>query len=194
MNVRSTACRENAPPGGHRHYLGRASLRGLLGIAAGIALAGGGAGAASAAPGIGSPGSTQANVAVSSAIALTGLTPSFTLTGVPGATVTGLGAVTMNVATNNLAGYAVTVESATATMAGAAGGNADSVPIGALSVRESATTTYSPLSSTLVRTVHTQSTKSVEGGDALSNDYQVVIPFVNEDTYTATLNYIATTL
>ncbi|TDW24388.1 hypothetical protein [Kribbella kalugense] len=186
--------RENSPPGGFQTGPARACRRGLLGVAAVAALACGGAGVAAAVPGVGSPGSTEANVAVSSAIALTGLTPSFTLTGVPGATVTGLGAVTMNVATNNLAGYAVTVESATATMAAGAPTNLDSVPIGALSVRESATTNYAALSSTVVRTVHTQSTRSIEAGDTISNDYQVVIPFVNEDTYTATLNYIATTL
>ncbi|MEV5968233.1 hypothetical protein AB0L70_41085 [Kribbella sp. NPDC051952] len=194
MTRQIIARRENSPPGGPRGRPGRACRRGLLGAAAVIALAGGGAGVAAAAPGAESPGTTQANVAVSSAIALTGLTPSFTLTGVPGATVTGLGAVTMKVTTNNLAGYAVTVQSASATMDAAASGNADSVPIGALSVRETATTTFGALSSTAAQTVHTQSTRSAEGGDSLSNDYQVVIPFVNEDTYTATLNYIATTL
>jgi len=41
---------------------------------------------------------------VTSAIALSGLTSSFTLTGLPGAIETGPAAVTFNVATNNRAG------------------------------------------------------------------------------------------
>jgi hypothetical protein len=149
------------------------------------------AGSASAAT---SPGSTQGNVDVTTAIALSGLTPSFTLSGVPGATVTGAGDVTMNVVTNNLAGYAVTVESATATLAPATAGNLDSIPIGALSVRETGTTDYTPLSAAATVTTHTQATRSAELGDTISNDYQVVVPFVNQDTYTTTLNYVATTL
>jgi hypothetical protein len=169
---------------------------GLIGAtaAAALAVALATAGSASAAPGDTSTGSTVGNVAVTTAIDLTGLTPNFTLSGIPGATVTGLGAVQMNVATNNLAGYAVTVESATAAMSSTAVGNADSIPIGALSVREAGTLPYTPMSSTATVTVHNQDTRSAEGGDAISNDYQVVVPFVNEDTYTATLNYIATTL
>ncbi len=164
---------------------------GLLGAAvAGCALTGM-SGMANAAE---SSDSTSANVEVTTAIALTGLTPSFTLTGVPGATVTGAGAVTMNVLTNNLAGYAVTVESATPTLVAAAGANLDSIPIAALTVKESSAATYDALSNTVTRTVHSQATRSAEAGDTVSNDFQVVIPFVNQDTYTATLNYIATTL
>lgn len=152
------------------------------------------AGPASAQPGETDEGSTTANVEVETAIALTGLTASFTLTGVPGATVTGLSAVTFTVETNNLAGYVVTVQSTTATLAPGVVTNLDSIPIGALSVRETGETIFSPLSSTSTVPVHSQAVRSAEGGDALSNDYQVVIPFVNEDTYTATIDYIATTL
>jgi hypothetical protein len=147
-----------------------------------------------AAPGDTSTGSTTANVDVTTAIALTGLTSAFTLTGLPGATVTASGAVTMTVTTNNLAGYAVTVESAAPVLAATAGSNPDSIPITALGVRETGGTTFTALSSTGTDTVHSQGTRSAEIGDTVSNDYQVVIPFVNEDTYTTTLNYIATTL
>jgi hypothetical protein len=41
---------------------------------------------------------------------------------------------------------------------------------------------------------HSQSTRSANGGDDLSNDYQLRVPVVNEDTYSATLDYVATTL
>ena len=177
-----------------KEHAGRLVLRGFLGAATVAALAGVMSGTAAAVPGETDVGTTTANVGVDTAIALTGLTPDFTLSGVPGATVTGLGAVVLTVETNNLAGYAVTVQSQTLTMTAGALGNDDSVPIGALSVRETGTTTYTPLSSTETVTVHTQATRSEEDGDSLSNDYQVVIPFVNEDTYSATLDYIATTL
>ncbi len=153
-----------------------------------------GSGGSAFASGPTSGGSTTGNVDVNTSIALNGLTPSFTLTGIPGATVTGLGAVTMNVQTNNLAGYAVTVESSTPTLLPTAVGNADSIPISALSVEESEFGSFTPVSDTQTVTVHAQDSRSAEAGDNLFNDYQVVIPFVNEDTYSATLNYIATAL
>ena len=137
---------------------------------------------------------TRATVVVNSAISLTGLTESFTLTGLPGATVSGDAVATYTVETNNLAGYVVTVQSRTATLDPTDAGNTDTIPIGALSVRETGTTDYTPLSETVPVTVHRQTTRSAEGGDDLSTDYQVVIPFVNEDTYTAVLDYVATTL
>ncbi len=149
---------------------------------------------ASAAPGETSGDSTNAHVAVLSAIVLSGLTPDFTLVGVPGATVSDATAVTFNVSTNNLAGYAVTVQAESPTLAPAAVGNPDSIPIGALAVRETGAATYQPLSDVDSVTVHTQPTRSALGGDELTNDYRVAIPFVNEDTYTATLDYVATTL
>jgi hypothetical protein len=151
-------------------------------------------GPASAQPDDTSSGTTEATIEVQTAIALTGLTSGFTLTGVPGATVTGLSVVTFTVETNNFAGYAITVQSRTAALEPGTVANPDSIPIGALSVRETGATTFTPLSSTTTVTVHTQAVRSDEGGDDLSNDYQVVIPFVNEDTYATTLDYVAATL
>lgn len=138
-------------------------------------------------------GSTLANVAVGTSIALTGLTPTFTLTGIANTTVTEPDVVSFTVETNNLAGYAVTVQSATDTLVANTSGNTDSIPIANLSVSE-AGTTFTPMSSEDPFVVHTQSARSAEGGDALTNDYRVAIPFVNSDTYSVTLNYIATTL
>jgi hypothetical protein len=144
--------------------------------------------AASAAPG----GSTVANVGVASGITMTGLTPSFTLTGTPGQTVLGAAAVTFNVETNNVTGYSVTVHSTTATMAPAdVVGNIDTIPIAALTVRETGTSAFTPLSTGTVL-VHSQAVRSANGGDALSNDFQIRIPVVNADTYSATLDYLAT--
>ena len=120
--------------------------------------------------------------------------PRPTLTGAPGATITGADAVTFNVETNNVAGYAVTVQPAASQMTPALGGNADFIPIAALTVREGGTGTYTPLDDVNPVTVHSQNSRSVNGGDVLTNDFQIRIPVVNVDTYSATLNYVATTL
>ncbi len=165
---------------------------GVASTVAGLVMAG--TVSASAAPGNHSDDTTIANVQVTTAIVLSGLTPQFTLVGIPGATVLGNGEVTMNVATNNLAGYAVTVQATTPTLVATAAGNGDSIPIGALSVRETNVSGFTAMSDVVPATVHSQPTRSAQGGDTISNDYQVVIPFVNEDTYTTTLDYIATTL
>ena len=150
------------------------------------------AGTASAAP-LTSTDSVLANVEVSSLITLSALTTDFTLTGLPGATVASVGAVTMNVETNNTAGYTVTVQPADDVLVPAdTAVNPDTIGIGALSVRETGTTGYTPLDNTTPTTVHGQATRSASGGDVISNDYSVAIPFVNADTYSVTLNYVAT--
>lgn len=140
-----------------------------------------------------SSGSTTARVTVNSTITLSALPASFTLTGNPSSTVTSNGAVTMNVLTDNLLGYTVTVQAAAATLTGS-GGNTDTIPIANLKVRETGGAVFTPLSNVAPTLVHSQVTRSGSSGDTISNDYQVVIPFVNADTYTVTLNYVASTL
>lgn len=181
---------ENVTAGTRSSFRYRALL-GLGGFAAATALVAAGGLSANAAE---SGDSTVANVQVSGAIALTGLTPSFTLVGLPGATAASVGAVNFTVTTNNLAGYAVTVQAAAPTLAATNPGNTDSIPIGALGVRETGQSLYTALSDTSPVTVRNQPTRSAEAGDVISNDYSVTVPFVNEDTYTVTLDYIATTL
>ena len=171
---------------------GRTLARGLVTTAVAAALVTGMGGVASA---VTSPGSTTGNVAVTSAIALTVNTASFTLTGVPGSTQANAAAVTYSVTTNNLAGYAVTVQAAAATLVATATTNTDSIPIAALSVKgDAAGAAYTSVSNTTAVTVHSQATRSASTGDNLTNGYQVVIPFVNQDTYHVTLNYVASTL
>lgn len=172
----------------------RSAVRGLVAGAALATFVSGLGATASAIPGQTDGDTTNAHVVVLSAIALTNLTPDFTLTGLPGATVANPTAVGFTVTTNNLAGYAVTVQAETAVLTPVTAGNPDSIPIGLLSVRETGAPTYTPLSNNTAVTVHTQGTRSALGGDTLSNDYQVNIPFVNEDEYVATLDYVATTL
>ena len=184
----------------------RVLLRGAVVAAAAAAFVAGIGSSAFAAP-IATPvGPTIANVGVTAGITMTGLTPSFTLTGTPGATVSQAGAVIFNVETNNVAGYAVTVHSESPNLVGTGvlvGGvaNADVIPITALTVKDSTAATYVPLGTTTAGvptagtvTVHTQAGRSANGGDALSSDYSLRIPVVNVDTYSATLDYVATTL
>lgn len=67
------------------------------------------------------------------------------------------------------------------------------VAIANLSVKNTTGGTYAPLSNTTADTVTTKATKSPAGGDSFSNDYQIQIPFVNSDTYSVGLNYVAAT-
>lgn len=143
--------------------------------------------------GASSSGSTSAEVEVNSSITLSGLPVSFTLTGDPNTTVTSAGAVTMNVLTNNLTGYQVTVQAASGTLTGSVG-NPDTIPITNLKVRETGAPVFTPMSDLLPSVVHSQLNRSGDSGDTISNDYQVDIPFVNADTYTVTLDYVASTL
>ena len=176
----------------------RALVRGLGVVGAAAVLLGSAAATASAAPGDTSADTTIANVGVTSTISLNGLTPSFQLNGQPGATITENGAVAMNVGTNNTGGYRVTVQAADdALLPGDTTANPDSIPIANLRVRESApgdNGAWVSLSDTSPVTVHQQNTRSVQAGDAVSNDYQVDIPFVNADTYSVVLDYVATAL
>jgi uncharacterized repeat protein (TIGR01451 family) len=122
-------------------------------------------------------------------IGISGLTESFTLTGLPTTTVTSNGVVTMTVTTNSTAGYTVSVEAQTPTLTSTDPGNDDFIPITDLRVRGSGDTTFVPMSvDPLV--VQNQNSATPPSGDAVSNDYQVDIPFVNGDTYGGTLEYI----
>jgi hypothetical protein len=167
-------------------------------LAVGVALAAGSvallpAGRALAAT---SPGTSIATVAVGTAIALSALTPTFPLAGAPGDTPVALAAVTMDVYTNNASGYTVTVQAAGPNLVGT-GTNTDVIPVLDLSVEETGGGgPYLPLSSTTATTVYTQATPSAAApGDALSNDYEfnTPIPDVTGDTYSVTLDYVATT-
>src|SRR5580698_6843576 len=166
-------------------------LAGTVGDLLATGFVGAMAGSASAST---SGGSTTANVGVSPGITLTGLTSSFLLSGSPGATVSGAGVVNYNVETNNVAGYTVSVQSVGDTLQPTTGGNTDFIPIGSLTVRASGPGAYLPLSNTSPQIVHSQNNRSLNGGDNLSNDFQIRIPVVNADTYTATLDYVASTL
>ncbi len=124
-------------------------------------------------------------------IGMSDLSSGFTLTGLPHATVTADGAITMTITTNSPAGYTVTVQASSDVLSSSSGGNTVTIPLSALLVRESGTTAWLPVTSLLPVLVHQQNTPSAPSGDAVSNDYQMLIPFVPDDTYTTTLDYIA---
>jgi hypothetical protein len=58
-------------------------------------------------------------------------------------------------------------------------------------VRETGASQFRPLSASTPLVVHRQNVPSAPGGDAISNDFRIQIPFVSSDTYSATLDYIA---
>ena len=166
-----------------------------LGVAMVAMLPAGPALAADSAPIATSPGTTTANVVVGGAILLSNLTSSFELDGVPGDTPEDVGAVTMNVFTNNASGYNVTVLAESSDLAGTSP-NTDTIPVGDISVEETGAGAYQPLSSDVADIVYNQDTRSAPlPGDLLSNDYEfsTPIPDVINDTYSVTLDYVATT-
>jgi hypothetical protein len=135
----------------------------------------------------------DATVEITTVLTLTGLTPSFALTGEPG-TVVSADLVALNVATNDLAGYVVTIQSRTPAMVAATRGNEDSIPIGAVSVRDSGAQSFSSLSDTRPVTVHRRSGPTGEAGEDVGNEFRAAFPEVEKDTYIATLDYVAATL
>jgi hypothetical protein len=141
-------------------------------------------------------GSTTVNVEVTGAITLSDLTPAFTLTGAAGTTpTTGGSPVTMRVTTNNFSGYNVTVVPAALNLIGAIPGNGDVIPANDLEVDGPAQGgAYAHLTYPTPLVVATKASASAAGGDVILNNYRITIPFVRPDTYTGTLNYVATTL
>lgn len=175
-----------------RQRFGRLVLHSLLGTAAVAALSCAGL-SAQAAPGDTSSDTVVANVAVNSTISLNVTQSSFTISGVPNATATSTGAVTGVVTTNNATGFSVGVQAAAAALQPATSGNTDTIPIANLEVTNAAGA-WTPVSDTAPVTVHTQATRSDLAGTAFSDDYRVAIPDVNSDTYSVTLDYVATAL
>jgi hypothetical protein len=107
--------------------------------------------------------------------------------------VTETGAVSYSVLTNNVGGYNVNVVADKDVLL-PAGASTDYIPIANLSVRPGGSGTFTPMSSANAITLREKGTRSAAGGDAYSDDYRVNIPFVADDVYSVTLNYVATAL
>ena len=134
------------------------------------------------------PGCTATVTVLPQAIAISGLTSSFTLAGRPGTDAEQDGAVTMMVTTNSPDGYQVTVQPATEDLTSAT--SSDTIPMGDLDVRGTVQDVFLPLTGPVL--VHDQSGPSASDGDLISNDYQITIPNVRSASYQGTLDYIAT--
>jgi hypothetical protein len=144
------------------------------------------------------PGPTAAaavTVDVLSGITITLTVDSFTLTGAPGVTAEDLAAVHMTVFTNNVNGYTVSVQPSTNYLAGPGPtpSVSASIPADALQVMGTAGS-YVHLNSAAPVVVHQQTAGSDPAGDALTNDYQMLIPAVPAGAYTGTIDYVATPL
>jgi uncharacterized repeat protein (TIGR01451 family) len=127
-------------------------------------------------------------------ITLAGVAPSFTLSGLPHTTVSLDAAVHMVVTTNSMGGYVLSVQAAASSLAAGAPGNGTTIPIDQLRERPAGTPAFRSLSSTSALLVSQSSTASAPGGDAVSDDYQVQIPFAPPASYSVTLNYVASAL
>lgn len=132
---------------------------------------------------------TTANAQVASTITLTG-DAAFTLAGAPDTVATSTSALTAE--SNNGTGYNVTVLADQADLLPSdTVANTDTIPVTSLQVADSAST-LTALSTTVPVTVHTQATSSIEGGDALTANYSLAMPFVDADTYSGGLTFTAT--
>ena len=83
----------------------------------------------------------------------------------------------------------------TLNLTGAISGNTDVIPSNDLEVSGPAQGgAFVHLAFGTPTVVATKASASAAGGDTITNDYRITIPFVRPDTYTGTLNYVATTL
>lgn len=136
-------------------------------------------------------GTTTVNVVVSTLISISGQTASLDLNGNPGDAVTSGAPVELTVATNNPTGYTVSVAPATASLAGADTGNTDTIPFTDVEY-ETSDGSFAPLTfGGSNPAVHSQTTPSAAGGDTISHDYQINVPFVAPDTYSGEITYTA---
>ncbi|GAA3200069.1 fibronectin type III domain-containing protein [Actinocorallia longicatena] len=124
-------------------------------------------------------------------IQLTGLAAGFTLSGLPETTVRGDGAVSLTVVTNSPGGYTVSVRAVSPALT--APGTDQTIPVSRVRVREVGTGVFQPLSTTDPVSTFSKAAPSAESGDALTDDYEVDIPFVPSGRYSGTIDYIATT-
>ncbi|MBL7497382.1 DUF11 domain-containing protein [Frankia sp. CNm7] len=139
------------------------------------------------------PGCVATTAVEEQFLTLTDLTPTFTLAGEPNSTVSRDDAVTMTVTTNSATGYTVSVQAGEPVLSPNAAGNSGTIPVDRLSVRGTGSGAFQPLSDSAAVTVHDQDQPSAPGGDAISNDYAIDVPYVPSDVYSGTLDYVAAT-
>ncbi|WP_326556718.1 DUF7927 domain-containing protein [Micromonospora sp. NBC_01796] len=130
---------------------------------------------------------------VEQSITLTDLPATVAIAGLSGDVARKDDAVSMTVITNSPTGYLVTVQALAPELTPALPANPDTIPIENLRVRENGAGPFLPLSDETALVLYRQSTPSAPGGDAISNDYEVLIPEVVADEYSVTLEYIAIT-
>lgn len=124
-------------------------------------------------------------------ITLSGVTASFTPTGAPHTTVSTNTAVQLEVSTNSLSGYRVSLQVPSGSLTSVTPGGTAKIPVGSLGVRETGTSAFQALSAGGALVVHEQTAASAVGGDSVSTDSRVQVPFVPPGTYTGALDYVA---
>jgi uncharacterized repeat protein (TIGR01451 family) len=134
------------------------------------------------------PACTATVAVTAQTISISGLTDSFTLTGQPGTTQEQDDAVSLRVDSNSPDGYTVSVQPGTQDLTSA--DSPDTIPVSDLQVRGQAQQVFRALSGPVL--VQEATGPSAEGGDLVSNDYQIDVPDVRSASYSGTLTYIAT--
>lgn len=135
--------------------------------------------------------STTANVTVDAMITITDLTESFDLVGEPGDEVTTDPSVSLTVTTNAETGYTVTVEPDDEDLVPADPvENEDVIPFSDLEV-ELQDESFTPLTPGTPIEIYSEEEPTDDTGDLIEHDYQITIPFVNPDTYSGDITYIA---
>lgn len=176
-----------ASPANPTRRTGRLILRGSLALAMGAATLGMMGGPASAAD---SPvGGITVSVAVLDGLTLSMVDTGIWLVGAPGADARD--GLDYKVETNNPTGFTVAVHATSPTLVGSEN-SLNTIPMSVLKVRDE-DGAYVDVSQEAV-TVYRQSVESADGGEELITDFQMLIPVVMPDTYTGTLDYIASGL
>jgi len=142
-----------------------------------------------------SEGAGTVTVVVDSSIQLSMTDSAISLQGLAGAT--GVTAtdnqMAMNVKTNNITGYAVTVKADQADLLpGDTTANTDKIPVSNIRVTNNDDAAKAALSDTAAAPVASKDSRSIEAGDAITATFDGDIPFVNSDTYTGTITFTAT--
>jgi len=192
-----------------RILTGAVAVAGSAGLAAAVLLPAGPALAAYQAKADTNPQvstNTQISIVIGSAISLSAVTPSFSFNGTgtaplgPGDTPAPvIGAVTMNVYTDNTTGYNVTAEALSDLAAPSP--DTETIPAIDLSVEDTDTantlsdnSAYQPLGAAGTETpVYSQTGQSADGGDLLTENWEFnqPIPLVMSGTYSTTIDFLA---
>lgn len=135
---------------------------------------------------------TTANIIVGGAITIADLDESFDIEGFPGDEAQTDDPVTFTVTTNNATGFNVTVQPDAAELTPADTENEDAIDFADLEVELiDDPGTFVSLNPAEPVEVYNQGSPTGDEGEDLAHNYELTIPFVQEDTYSGSITYVA---